>query len=105
MKTLGDAVLAKVARERRVVMTMPFFSGVLRAVAASDLVALIPQQLAVQMAPQLDLDLYVPPILVPAVEIRMIWHRRATTNPAHRWLREVVAGILATLDDAPEPTI
>ena len=102
MKTLGDAVLAELGRERRVVMTVPFFSGVLRAVAASDLVALIPQQLAARMAPQMGLDLYVPPIPVPAVEIRMIWHRRATMNPAHRWLRELVAEILATLDEGPD---
>lgn len=51
LRTMGDAALARVGRERQVVMTMPVFSGVYRAVAASDLIALLPMQLARQVAP------------------------------------------------------
>jgi hypothetical protein len=43
-------------------MTMPVFSGVYRAVSESDLVALIPTQLAMRMAPKVGFDSYLPPM-------------------------------------------
>jgi hypothetical protein len=47
---MGDAALAKVGRRRQVMMTLPVFSGVCRADAESDLIALVPRQLAMQGA-------------------------------------------------------
>jgi hypothetical protein len=40
---MGDAALARIGRERRVVMTLPVFGVVCNAVAESDLVALVPE--------------------------------------------------------------
>ncbi len=97
-RAMGDAALARLGRERRVAMTLPVFSGVYHAVSQSDLIALIPHQLAARMAPRIGLDIYRPPMPVPAVTIRLAWHRRATHNPAHRWLREQIALLLAPLD-------
>lgn len=92
-----DVALAEAGRERRVVMTMPFFSGVVRAVAASDRVAMIPEQLARAVAAREGLEIYAPPLPPPAPTIGMAWHRRTDASPAHRWLRGVVAGLMAPL--------
>jgi len=97
-RAMGDAALARVGRERRVAMTLPVFSGVYHAVSQSDLIALIPHQLAERMAPRIGLEIYRPPMPVPPVSIMMAWHRRASHAPAHRWLRGQIAGILAALD-------
>lgn len=97
-KGLGDAALAAVGRERRVVMTMPVFSGVYRAVAGSDLLALLPTQLALKVADSAGLAVYRPPMDVPRAQMMMYWHRRFTNSPAHRWLRRQVAGILEPLE-------
>lgn len=43
--------LAWVGRTRKVVMTMPVFSGVCRAVSESDLIAIVPRQLGERLAP------------------------------------------------------
>lgn len=99
---MGDAALAAIGRKRRVAMTVPVFSGVCRAVAGSDLVALLPQQLAEAVAPRLGLSVHVAPMPLPAAAICMVWHRRATGNPAHRWLRGLVADLLRPLDAAPD---
>ncbi len=99
---MGDAALAAIGRKRRVAMTVPVFSGVCRAVAESDLVALLPQQLAEAVAPRLGLSVHVAPMPLPAAAICMVWHRRATGNPAHRWLRGLVADLLRPLDAAPD---
>lgn len=98
VSAMGDAALAAVGRKRRVAMTVPVFSGVCRAVSESDLVGLLPRQLAEAMAPRLGLWVYVPPMPLPAATIFMAWHRRASRAPAHRWLRGLVAETLEPLD-------
>lgn len=98
LKAMGDAALARIGRERRVVMTMPVFGGVCNAVSGSDLVALLPEQLAQKMASRLGLAIYVPPMPLNPALICTIWHKRNTGDPAHRWLRDVVLKLLSQLD-------
>ncbi|WP_417672304.1 LysR family transcriptional regulator [Roseibium sp.] len=102
-RAMGDAALDKVGRSRRVVMTMPVFSGVYRAVAGSDLIALLPSQLAAHVAPSAGLEVYEPPIDIPTATIFMIWHRRFSTSPPHRWLRNEIENLLATFDIRGRP--
>ena len=99
LKAMGDAALARVGRERRVVMTLPVFSGVYRAVGGSDLIALIPTQLATHVAKRAGLDVYKPPMPIDPALITMVWHRRSSATPAHRWLRDLIAEILAPLNE------
>jgi DNA-binding transcriptional LysR family regulator len=96
---MGDAALARVGRQRRIAMTLPVFSGVYRAVSQSDLIALIPHQLALQVAPKAGLSVYCAPMPIDPVQIAMVWHRRSTSAPGHCWLRDRIAGILSPLDD------
>lgn len=97
---MGDAALARLGRQRRVVMTLPVFSGVYRAVAASDLVALLPTALARRVAPAAGLELFEAPMPVPPGRIVMVWHRRQAASPAHAWLRDLIAALLAPYDEA-----
>lgn len=99
LRAMGDAALARVGSERQVAMTMPVFSGVYHAVSQSDMIALIPHQLAERMASRIGLDIYEAPMPVPPVAIALAWHRRATGSPAHRWLRDQIAHVLAPLND------
>ncbi|MDU8910116.1 LysR substrate-binding domain-containing protein [Aestuariicoccus sp. MJ-SS9] len=96
---MGEAALAAVGRERRVVLTMPVFSGVYNIVSQSDLIAIIPHQLAKRMAPRAGFEIYEPPMPIARVQICMVWHKRADATPAHRWLREQIATLMAPLDD------
>lgn len=99
LAAVGDAALERVGRTRRVVMTMPFFSGVCGVVSSSDNIALMPWQMALTLAPRLRLNLFRPPMHIAPAELEMIWHRRASANPAHRWLRDLIAELLAPLDE------
>ena len=98
-KAMGDAALAKVGRERRVVMTMPIFSGVYRAVAGSDLIALLPTALAHHVAKAAGLHVYRAPMPVPTAQLCMIWHRRYSASASHAWLRNQIAHLLSPLDE------
>lgn len=97
LRAMGDAALARVGRTRRVVMTVPVFSGVCAAVAGSDRVALLPRQLAMLMRDRLGLEIYEAPMPIAPALICMIWHRRASNDPAHKWLRDTIADILSPL--------
>ena len=97
-KALGDSALAQVGRERHVVMTMPVFSGVYRAVSGSDLIALLPSALAHHVAPTAGLDVFRAPMPVPTARLEMVWHRRFSAARPHIWLREQISELLAPLD-------
>ncbi|MCB1423377.1 MAG: LysR family transcriptional regulator [Nitratireductor sp.] len=103
LSAMGDAALAKIGRKRRVVMTMPSFYGVCRAVSESRHIALIPRQLAERLAPKLGLDIYKPPILIRLPTMCLFWHKRSTSTPAHRWLRGQIAAIMNPLNEGEPP--
>lgn len=104
---LGDVALAREGRSRRVVMSAPVFEGVLQTVAASDLIALFPRDLAERRAQSSGITVYAPPVTIPPPLLCMIWRRKHSGDPAHIWLRGIVREILAPLGGAaggPAPT-
>ena len=95
---MGDLALERIGRTRRVVMTLPVFSGVYCAVAGSDLIGLLPSTLAHRVRDMAGFDIYEAPVALDRADIMMIWHKRHSANPAHRWMREQIAGLLRPLD-------
>ena len=98
---MGDRALERVGRKRHVAMSLPVFSGVCNAVSQSDLIAPVPQQMAERVQQRLALQILQPPIDIPIAQLVLAWHRRDTHNPAHAWLRDRIADLLAPLDPAP----
>ncbi len=98
LSAMGDAALARVGRERRVAMTLPVFSGVCRAVSESDLIALVPMQLAHHVAQGFGLKVFAPPFPITPALIIAIWHKRSDQNPMARWMRQQVFDLLKPLD-------
>jgi DNA-binding transcriptional LysR family regulator len=88
-----DAALEAHGLRRRVVAALPSFAAALAIVESSDTVCVLPQRLGVPDGRAVTaLPLPFPLRSVPAV---MSWHHRHDTDPAHRWLRGAVAGIIA----------
>ncbi|KNG94046.1 LysR family transcriptional regulator [Pseudaestuariivita atlantica] len=98
LKAQTDRVLAERGLSRRVVMSMPYFSGVTRVVADSDHLAMVPAQLADILADRLRLTRHPSPVPMPVPLIRMFWPRRMSASPAHAWLRDTVSEVLTPLD-------
>lgn len=103
LKAMGDAALARIGRERRVVMSLPVFAGVYRAVAQSDLIALLPTRLAEHAARTTGIRIYRPPVTIAPALMTMVWHKRSSATPEHCWLRDLIAGILLPLSEMPLP--
>jgi DNA-binding transcriptional LysR family regulator len=96
--SLADAALARVGRTRHVAMTVPVFSGVCRAVRESDLIALVPVQLAEDFAGIYGLKVFAPPVPIVPPVIVGIWHKRSDTTPFALWMRSLVFDLLGALD-------
>lgn len=97
LRAMGDAALERLGRQRRVMLTVPVFSGVLRAVSESDLIALVPLQLAGRLAGQYDLIVLQPPVQVPVPQIYAYWHARQTKSPQHQFVRQIIFSIMDAL--------
>ena len=97
LSAVGDTALAALGRKRRVVGSLPVFSGVARAVAEGTSIALLPAQLARVFRDRYKLSLYAAPMEVPETPIYMCWHRRATSSAGHAWMRDLVYEVMAPM--------
>lgn len=94
-----DRILAELGRGREVALTVPNFSALWRAVAATDLVGIMPRRLAERVAGSAGLAIHPVPFDLPAVRLHQVWHRRNTATQSHAWFRSQVASLVAPLDD------
>ena len=60
-------------------------------VASTDLVGVFGASMGPIMEQRLGLQVLPLPLRSPSLPIYMIWHETRRRDPAHRWLREVVA--------------
>lgn len=89
-----DAALALVSLRRHVALVVPSAFAALLACARSDLVACAPERTARTMGTALGLCVFSLPLALPTVPLRLAWHRRQQTDPAHRWLRETLLALM-----------
>jgi DNA-binding transcriptional LysR family regulator len=98
-----DRFFAKTGRTLQIVLSVPSFTAVWRAVAATDLVGMIPRRLAERVAGPAGLEVYPMPFAMPRAKLCQAWHRRNSTARGLIWFRAQVAEILGKLDDGPDP--
>jgi DNA-binding transcriptional LysR family regulator len=92
-----DSLLEQKGYSRRKAILVPHFASVGFMVAASDLIATVPERLASQFRRHLKLQVLPVPVVIPPFRTMMLWHERSHTDPAHLWLRNLVAGTAARL--------
>jgi len=88
-----DEVLAALGRSRNVRLSVPHFLLVPEIVARSDMVAVLPEQLARGYADRLRI--LPSPIEIGGFTIAEAWHERVHRDPAQAWLRQALVEILA----------
>lgn len=98
LAAMGDAALNRVGKSRHVAMTVPVFSGVCRAVSESDLIALVPAQLAAKVADTFNLRVFEPPVTIDSALIIGIWHKRSDKAPMAAWMRSQIFALMKALD-------
>ena len=86
-----DTILHSRGLSRRIAVTVPHYLTIPAIVAKSNLLGVVPEEMARRAARSLRLKIFDPPIALPDITIMMIWNERAQFDHAHRWFRECVA--------------
>jgi len=72
-------------------LALPHCLSVLHAVASSNLVACIQESVVEEFGKSLNLMSCPEPLGLPPFVLRMVWHRHRDNDPAHIWLRKLIA--------------
>jgi DNA-binding transcriptional LysR family regulator len=86
-----DQALMALGRGRRIVLTVNQFYTAGRVVAQSDLLTVLPLSFLSATGVPSELTTRELPFVLSPIQVGMIWHMRKDADPAHRWLRGLVA--------------
>lgn len=86
-----DEALEKLGLVRRGVVTVGGFSPAIALAVESDMIATVPEQHTRSL--WRGMHRFALPVPVPEFTISLFWHPRLEADPAHRWLRALVAGV------------
>src|SRR5437762_12750182 len=84
-----DRAIADRGLKRRIALLVATYLAVPAVLAASDLVATVPQRTARQIAAIAEIEI-MPLAIDLSVPVSMAWHRRAASEPAQIWFRSLL---------------
>ncbi|MEN9890004.1 MAG: hypothetical protein RLY78_299 [Pseudomonadota bacterium] len=103
---LLEQALTRARIERRVVLELPGFLGLGAVIQSTDLLATLPRHIGQELAGRGGLTVHACPLAIDGFPVGQHWHARLHQDPAHRWLREAVAGLFGaqgTAEGSPMP--
>lgn len=103
MEAMVDEALEALGATRQVALRVSSLTLLPGVVARSDLLAVVPEQLALSARETLPLQILPLPFEVERVDVSMIWHERVHQDPAHQWLRGTLRDIGHRL--SPQPAV
>lgn len=86
-----DDALARLGRERAVVVTVTEFHSAASAIRNSDLLTVLPRSFVPTTGFAAELTWRALPFELAPIDIAMVWHRRHARDPGHAWLRGLLA--------------
>jgi len=84
---ITDLELAKIGRERRVILSIYSFLVLTDILRTTDLIAVVPKRL---VANNEHLRLIEPPLVIPGFTKLAVWHERTHHDVAHQWVRSLL---------------
>jgi LysR family transcriptional activator of mexEF-oprN operon len=90
-----DLDLAKIGRNRRVVLGVPQFSGLRALLAGTEMIATVPDYAACALVEGCALRAEDPPFPIAAAQLSMAWSGVHDNDPAERWLRSRIAEFMS----------
>ena len=91
-RSFVDEVLAEHGLRRRVVLRLPHFIACARVVATTDLISATSKRL-IESLDDPRLRTFRLPFETVKISLHATWHERLHKDPAHRWLRELLADV------------
>jgi DNA-binding transcriptional LysR family regulator len=88
----ADMALKRRKLSRRVVASLPMFLAAFAAVGSGDLIATVPERIALRHAKSFGLKIYRPPLTIPRFSVIAVRHKRSQRDLGLDWLVEQVRG-------------
>jgi len=86
-----DKLLTTHSLPRHTAITLPSFLGAGEIVSGSELIAVVPGQLARHIVSHYACRCWPLPFTLPEIVIRQVWHQRLHRDRGHIWLRTLIA--------------
>lgn len=87
--------LQRIGRSVDVMVSLPTLSGLGATVAATDLIATTSEAAARYLCEHYPLAVHPLPLNLPQAQFYQCWHERSNEDPAHAWLRALIARVCA----------
>ncbi|NLS01119.1 LysR family transcriptional regulator [Rhizobium sp. P38BS-XIX] len=84
-----DGALAEMGRERRVSVSIQSYALAPLVLSNTNCICTLPRRFLQRFED--TLDLFAAPLPLAVFSVNIFWHPRMRTDPAHKWLRKVVA--------------
>ena len=99
-KTLGwvDEALTQIGEKRRIRVFTRHYQAAMRLAELPDLIVTIPTKAARLLQDNPSVIIKDPPFYIPEIELKMAWSPLVQHNPAHQWLRRLIADVARALD-------
>ena len=88
-----DDALAKIGKKRRIRVFTRHYQAAMKLAEARDLVVTLPTRAANLARDNPEVVILEPPFEIPEIELQMAWSPLLQHNPAHQWLRGVIAEV------------
>lgn len=86
-----EQTLARIRLDGRIVLRARHFGALPELVLSTDLMAIVPQMYAVNLAQRLAIRVWeLPRAAAPRYEVKLVWHASTAQDPAHQWIRAQV---------------
>jgi len=95
IQTIPDKRLAGLGKVRRSPIRVPYFGAALECVAGTDLILTATSGVARTAMQRSDLRVIDAPKEITGFSFQAVWHPRLSSDPAHGWLRQQIAGLTA----------
>jgi DNA-binding transcriptional LysR family regulator len=86
----------KLAITRQIAVVVPTFTAAAAVVAATDLIAGVPESVVQALSPALGLRIVATPLRVPPIAMYLSWHQRTHGDPALSLFRELIVQAVST---------
>jgi DNA-binding transcriptional LysR family regulator len=93
-----DEALEKLGKQRRIRVFTRHYQAAMRLAELRDLVVTLPTKAAELLADNPNVEILDPPFDIPEIELKMAWSPLLQHNPAHQWMRRLIADVASTLN-------
>lgn len=88
-----DKAIQELGLQRKIAVRIPNFIGLATVVGATDYLSTLPRRPAHILARTPGVNEFTPPFKLPAYQVKQHWHERKHHDPAHIWLRGLIASL------------